>query len=621
MPIEDGTYVELTADEIYDRLVSAFEEQFDTTVQAGDLVQKQLRAQAVTLAQNQEDALREVYESAYIEDATGEELDKLTNRIGIERRDAVPATGIVEFAKTVPPTATYTIPRGTTVQTDGFDPLAYDTTDATALRLIEGAEDGNINGWTGDVDGFTVVSSSFSNGNNAVEIANADGNEITYGETTFNPIKEFSIDFNNLDGNDVAVRLYVTDGDDFVETGDVFELIIKGSTDELTINYIRASGTTELTETVSASTPIDDSPKQLRIGGGRRRNVVATLFDGVGDTSGNSIGSVSSTSFLTANDIELRIGTVSMSSTAQFDTVAITKAAATVEAVTGDADTNVTSDVVTNSASTLAGVDAITNPVPIGDNEYYDASGSTLVQGRDRETDEQLRERALESNNIGGAATVGAIEASIEDVPHVDSLKVYQNTTNTDNANGNGLPSHSFEAVVNYTGADEDIGQAIFDAKAVDSQTVGGNQGNLRAIQISSEVLDDDEPIEFSKATEVDIDINVTLIVDDTYIGDDRIRERMVREIGGTLPNGTIVNGLDVGEDLYVAVLKDAIVSPSDTGVWEVDSITIDTDGDGTDDTQTLGNGADVIDVSDASGSVLRTNGRDGSITISTVDK
>jgi hypothetical protein len=79
------------------------------------------------------------------------------------------------------------------------------------------------------------------------------------------------------------------------------------------------------------------------------------------------------------------------------------------------------------------------------------------------------------------------------------------------------------------------------------------------------------------------------------------------------------VAGLSNGEDVYLSVLKTKLINPDETGVWEVDALTVDDNADGTDDTVELANGANVYSISDEE--VAITNARDGSITVNTVMK
>mgnify|MGYP006896970974 CR=1 FL=1 len=67
------------------------------------------------------------------------------------------------------------------------------------------------------------------------------------------------------------------------------------------------------------------------------------------------------------------------------------------------------------------------------------------------------------------------------------------------------------------------------------------------------------------------------------------------------------------------AVLKREVVGPDKTGVWEVDTLSIDKNNDGTDDTTTTTSGAEVLPV--AGNEVAVTDARDGSITINSTQR
>ena len=106
------------------------------------------------------------------------------------------------------------------------------------------------------------------------------------------------------------------------------------------------------------------------------------------------------------------------------------------------------------------------------------------------------------------------------------------------------------------------------------------------------------------------------MVVDDTYAGDEEIKSIVANHIGGTDIDGIEVNGLGVGDDLYISILKQDLVDPESVGVWEVDSIKIDEDNDGTDDIIETSSGADVFQIGENEVAVV--NARDGSIAINT---
>jgi len=86
-----------------------------------------------TLAQQQEQSLAELYDTAYITDATGEELTKKANEIGVRRQDAVRSTGVVKFFRNTTASQDRTIPSGTVVGTGGSEGVSFETTETAVL--------------------------------------------------------------------------------------------------------------------------------------------------------------------------------------------------------------------------------------------------------------------------------------------------------------------------------------------------------------------------------------------------------------------------------------------------------------------------------------------------------
>lgn len=89
---------------------------------------------ARTLAEQQEQSLSELYDVSYIADAEGRELTKRANELGVERQDAVAATGIVEFSRETTASQDRTIPSGTRVSTGGENPITFVTTEVAVLE-------------------------------------------------------------------------------------------------------------------------------------------------------------------------------------------------------------------------------------------------------------------------------------------------------------------------------------------------------------------------------------------------------------------------------------------------------------------------------------------------------
>ena len=124
--------------------------------------------------------------------------------------------------------------------------------------------------------------------------------------------------------------------------------------------------------------------------------------------------------------------------------------------------------------------------LPIGALNYVDTaiSGWDEVSnltagntGREVETDEELRVRHAESVRVTGAATVPAIRARLlADVEGVEYVAIYENRTNVVDANG--LPSHSFEAVVSG-GSTQDVANKLFEVKPAGIQTFGNTSATV----------------------------------------------------------------------------------------------------------------------------------------------
>jgi len=159
MPAQDGFYEQLTTDEIRSALEGELQVEFGQNI---DLTESSVfttlaSVLATVLHDNQEQSLQDVYESAFLDTAVGKALDDVVAIIGIQRREAIHATGVERFSATGPVTQDYPIQSGTTIQTGGEFPSEFETTEPTALELIDSFEDGNIGEYSGDTGNASVV--------------------------------------------------------------------------------------------------------------------------------------------------------------------------------------------------------------------------------------------------------------------------------------------------------------------------------------------------------------------------------------------------------------------------------------------------------------------------------
>jgi hypothetical protein len=106
----------------------------------------------------------------------------------------------------------------------------------------------------------------------------------------------------------------------------------------------------------------------------------------------------------------------------------------------------------------------------------------------------------------------------------------------------------------------------------------------------------------------VSVDITLDVVVNDTFVGADSVRDRIVGYVGGTKSDGTSVLGTGPSEDIYVDQIEDIVTGPDDTGVVGISSTSF------TPSTTTDPNGLDVVSI--GQNEVATTNAEDGSITI-----
>jgi uncharacterized phage protein gp47/JayE len=601
LPANNGSFEKYTEEEIYNRLESNLESELGASAEPGNLVRHQLAAEARTLANLYEEALENVYEAAYLEDAEDRELEKLVDLIGLSRREASPATGTVRFSREKPPTTTYPIPSGIKIQTESIDPIEFKTTKSSSLEYIDGFEDGNLTGWVGDTGSVSTVNTSNMSGDKALSLPATSGIEVTT-DSDYEIGTIFEMDIRPEGDSITGVQFGKEDGSNY------FEVVLDAGNNNFKIAEI-VNGAEDRSNTNNTGITVNETV-HLTIEWSLYGDHRATLYEDESKTT--EIDSVFLEDIGDVNRNTGSLGLVSKDNTATtlVDEIAVSAVVVNIEAVGSGIDTNVSAGSIRTFPESISGVQEVINQVPTGNDKYRNTDLLTLSIGKEREDDEELRQRAFDNTAIGGAATAKAIDTKLSELDEVDSLTINRNRENT---SVDGMPAHSFEAVI-YGGTDKEIGETIFNTASIDSNDVGGINGTAKSYTIESEITGDTEIINWSSPIKYDLNITLDLIVDDSYVGDDEISHLIADYIGGTDIDGTELTGLSVGEDLYESILKKKIVGPSETGVWEVDSLTVDSNNDGTDDTTTKTTGADVLSVN--KNEVVEINAQDGSITV-----
>lgn len=158
------------------------------------------------------------------------------------------------------------------------------------------------------------------------------------------------------------------------------------------------------------------------------------------------------------------------------------------------------------------------------------------TEGRDTESDLELRIRRAASLQVAGAATLEAIRSALQNVADVTAVTVIEN--DTDVTDGDGRPPHSFEAVV-LGGANQNIADEIFKSKAAGITSFGSVTETVTDSQGIS------HSISFSRPTEVDIYVTINLTVNAEYPvdGDDLVEAALLAE----------GNSLGIGENVIVS--------------------------------------------------------------------
>lgn len=174
--------------------------------------------------------------------------------------------------------------------------------------------------------------------------------------------------------------------------------------------------------------------------------------------------------------------------------------------------------------------------------------------GADEETDAALRLRREDELRTSGNAALDAIRARLLQVDDVTAATVFENTT--DVTNGDGMPPHSVEALV-QDGDDQEIADALFSAVAAGIATHGTETETV------TDSAGNDHEVKFTRPTEELIWVIVNVTVDEDLYptdGDTQIKEAIV-EFGDAQRTGkdAVASSL-VAQAFSVAGVLDATV-------------------------------------------------------------
>lgn len=560
---------------------------------------------ASVVANNQEQSLQEVYESAFLETATGDDLEAVVALAGITRRSATSSTGVQQFSANGQTTANRVIPRGTTIQTDGTEPVEFETTERSVIRFFDDFEESDtLNSYEGDVADASIVSTNVYNGLQALELAAVDDAHIYDPNHSVKRGSSWSVHMRPQTGTAPTATWAIQ------TLQDHYQVVVDEAVGEIRLEEVSGGSITTLDST-TASVPT--AYVRVDIEWTITGRLAATVVDESTDPSA-TLGKVATTDNFTYLSGPIGFKSSDANGVKQFDYASMRTTSSNIRAIASGPVGNVGTNAITALPSSIAGVQSTTNQYPTGDTSYINTDGIRFVGGEDAESDTELRERTKESVSAGGAGTADALLGElVNNVDGVTSVSIYENKTDSDNTGSGGLPPFSFEAVV-YGGDELDIAEAIYDTKAVTATDYSGVRGTSVTLTVVSDVNEQEFDIEFSRPFELDIDVTVDLIVDDTYSGDSAVQDAIVQYIGGTTSGETEVTGIGVGENVRIDSLRDAIVDDQ-LGVVGLD-YSVDGDPLSTTPTKTTADGLEVIEVGE--NEVAQADATDGSLIINT---
>lgn len=240
------------------------------------------------------------------------------------------------------------------------------------------------------------------------------------------------------------------------------------------------------------------------------------------------------------------------------------------DAVIGD-DGTVTVEIMAQDAGVVGNADIgainqIINPIDGLDSVINEAA---LVDGKEQETDLEVRERASLAIEGLGNGTTASIRTELLSLNGVRAAYVDENYS--DETNTYNTPIRSIQAFV-LGGSDEDVAQAIFKTKAAGIQPYGTTY---------VPVLDDagqPHQVGFTRAQTVQIHVKTTVKTNNSFESDgvNQVVKAIVQYIGGIDAESNTYVGLNMGDDVILSKLISKIYTVN--GIDDVD-VQLSTDG------------------------------------------
>ena len=606
MPVIDGELQTLSEEEIEDFLADALIDELgeDIDLSEKSVLRTIIRMVASSQANEINPALQQIYQDSFLDTASGSALDKIVEILGVSRIGDRRATGVVTMSRQDPAEQTYIIGANTIVQTDGSAAINFGTTNSVGLTLYDDFEANTLGDYSGLPNEFAITDDPafVFDGEFALQHTGSADSAIwqTPSQQLTTKGRRLSIRVlapsgsrpRQLFGTANNNNTYYTEIDTTAGTASEAAHIIG----------VRDAGSEEVLVTETFTFEETDYVEN-EIDWGLEGDIESIIR--VNDEVVSTVSVSDEMSFLSGGygfengtDVDCYWGVYTSYSTS-----------VNVRALEGGPDGNVGSNRLTAFPSVPSGVESVTNVYPTGDTRRSDISGNPYIAGRPRETDDELRERVRGTVGEAGSATLEAIASNLVELDGVESVSVFENKD--DSIDAAGRPANSFEAVV-FGGNEQAILEEIYHTKAATANDVGGFVGDKITGTVNSDATNQSFEIEFSRPSGVQILLTLDAVVDETYIGNPELRDKIVRFIGGETTDGVSFTGLGVGEDVLIDKLRDVIVN-DDTGVVGIQSLSV---------TPTPVNNAQGLDVVEiADNETANADANDGSLVINTVEQ
>ena len=606
MPVIDGELQTLNEDEIEELLAEVLIDELgeDIDLSERSVLRTLIRSVARSQASEINPALERIYEDSFLETASGVALDRIVEILGVTRIQDRRATGVVTFSREDPADQTYVIPSNTIVQTEGSNRIRFGTQNAVSLGLYDDFEANTLGEYSGQPDSFTI---------------------------TDNPDVVFDGEFSLQHTGSGGEAIWQTQSQRLTTKGrrlSVAVLAPSGSQPRQLFG-VANNNNTYLTEIDTTAGNTGEAQHSIAVRSGSSTNTLAseTITFDEDDYVENEIdwqleGTI--TSIIRINgevvsEITVEDETTYLQGGFGFENGTSTDCywgrytsyttSVNVRAIDGGPEGNVGSNRLTALPSVPSGVEEATNVYSTGDVRRTDILGNAYIAGRPRETDSELRERVRETVGEAGSSTIDSIASNLIELDGVESVSLFENKA--DEIDSAGRPPHSFEAVV-FGGNEQEILNKIYQTKAATAHDVGGFVGEKVTGDVASDATDQTFEITFSRPSGVQISLTLDVVVDETYIGNANLRNKLVRFIGGETTDGVSFTGLGVGEDVLIDKLRDVIIN-DDTGVIGIQSLSV------TPTPVENAQGLDVVDIGDSE--TANANANDGSLVINTTEK